>query len=510
MLYMKTGLLKLLVPVAGVCAGYHANAQATLYSTITGKVWQENTANGMLDPGEAGLTGTLVELHKVQASADTIVSAAVTDPSGQYVLENYRGTGQFYILYRFPNAGYTITSRRAGTNDTLNSAAYSVGAASANRGVSDTFNIIDNTTIRKYNLGLVVRAQRRTFCNSTAFASTTWSQTINLPKADPGIGSLGSAVLFTGEAVKHPSFGIENTNPNNPVTASLEFAGRLKVDGDVLPQSIELNTQITKSESLPLYDGVLDYAGTSGKMWSNEFSSASSSYTESDASAYAGSGTLQFPVTAQSVSTVIGGGNMQNYVTTNVAAGLCVTYIYTTILPVSLTSFDAAKAEGKVQLQWITASEINNKGFAIERSANGKDFTEIGFVASQARYNRHMGTLTYNFRDEQPLSGRNAYRLKQVDNDGKATYSMIRVIDFSAHAEVTVYPNPANEKTVVLNAAPGSRVEVRSSTGRVVEVITGTASGSLEIDTRALPNGIYFLHISGNGNLEVRKLMVAH
>lgn len=507
---MKTGLLKFLVPVAGVCAGYNAQAQATVYSTITGKVWQENTANGTMDQGEAGLTGTLVELHKVQASADTIISAAVTDPNGAYVLENYKGPGQYYILYRFPNAGYTITNRRAGTNDTLNSAAYSVGASSANRGISDTFNITNNTTIKKYNLGLVVRAQRRTFCNSTAFASTTWSQTITLPKADPAIGTLGSAVLFTNEAVKHPSFGIENTNPNNPVTASLEFAGRLKVDGDVLPQPIELNTQITKSESLPLYDGVLDYSGTSGKMWSNEFSSAFGSYTESDASGYTGIGTLQFPVTAQSVSTVIGGGNMQNYVTTNVAAGVCVTYIYTTILPVSLTSFNAVKAEGKVELQWITASEINNKGFAIERSTNGKDFTEIGFVASQAKGNRHMGTLTYNFRDEQPLSGKNAYRLKQVDNDGKTTYSMIRVVDFPAHAEVTVYPNPAKEKTIVLNAAEGSRVEVRNSTGRIMDVNVSMVSGSLEIDTRLLPNGIYFLQITGNGNLEVRKLLVAH
>ena len=51
----------------------------------------------------------------------------------------------------------------------------------------------------------------------------------------------------------------------------------------------------------------------------------------------------------------------------------------TTPLPVELTSFTANAVDGKVMIAWETATEINNAGFSIERSADNKKFSEVNF-----------------------------------------------------------------------------------------------------------------------------------
>ncbi|ADY50646.1 hypothetical protein Pedsa_0058 [Pseudopedobacter saltans DSM 12145] len=105
-------------------------------------------------------------------------------------------------------------------------------------------------------------------------------------------------------------------------------------------------------------------------------------------------------------------------------SNISVTYQSETNLPVSLTSFNAAKTQNGVQLKWQTASEQNNQYFDVLRSVNGKDFVSIGIVngagtTSEAR--------SYFFIDHSPVSGYNYYKLKQVDGDGKSTVYENRV-----------------------------------------------------------------------------------
>jgi len=109
------------------------------------------------------------------------------------------------------------------------------------------------------------------------------------------------------------------------------------------------------------------------------------------------------------------------------------------VLPVKFVAFDArTTADGSVNLDWTTAQEDNNKGFSIERSTTGGDFTSVAFIpSSNARGN--SSTLTgYSYKDHPTDAARLSYRLKQIDWDVNASYSDI--------VEVTMPDNNASAK----------------------------------------------------------------
>ena len=71
--------------------------------------------------------------------------------------------------------------------------------------------------------------------------------------------------------------------------------------------------------------------------------------------------------------------------------------------------------DGQSLLTWQTASELNNAGFEVERSADAKQWEVLGFV------NGHGTTMEandYKYLDAQPMRGMNYYRLSQTDFDG--------------------------------------------------------------------------------------------
>lgn len=105
------------------------------------------------------------------------------------------------------------------------------------------------------------------------------------------------------------------------------------------------------------------------------------------------------------------------------------------VLPVSLTSFTARKSNNQIQLAWSTASESNNSHFEIERSVNGTDFVKIG---ERKGAGNSSSVLNYSFIDNNPASGTNYYRLKQVDFDGKFEYSDIQAASLASTEELAL------------------------------------------------------------------------
>jgi hypothetical protein len=167
-------------------------------------------------------------------------------------------------------------------------------------------------------------------------------------------------------------------------------------------------------------------------------------------------------------------------------------------LPVKLISFVARKtASRKVQLNWITATEINNDRFEIERSADNKTFERIGEVMGNVNT---TSVSAYEFTDIQPLS-LNYYRLKQVDKDGRFTYSTIRVVDLNKNAyesaSLSVYPNPV-VSTLIAEASGNvglASYKIFNDGGRM------TGSGNLadqkaEINMDRFESGIYYVEIT--------------
>jgi Secretion system C-terminal sorting domain len=173
-------------------------------------------------------------------------------------------------------------------------------------------------------------------------------------------------------------------------------------------------------------------------------------------------------------------------------------------LPVELTSFNA-KCEGDaVKLLWETASETNNNYFEIERSADATQFIAIGKVYSLN--GNSPQPQAYEFLDTAPLSVPAYYRLKQVDTDGRTSYSaIVRVACASqpaAQPVVSIYPNPAvDELTVEVKNLPGEkRFIIYNLLGQDMTLKKEIENDvTVKFDVAAFAKATYILHLDVDG-----------
>ncbi|MES2379961.1 MAG: T9SS type A sorting domain-containing protein [Bacteroidota bacterium] len=183
-------------------------------------------------------------------------------------------------------------------------------------------------------------------------------------------------------------------------------------------------------------------------------------------------------------------------------------------LPVSWLSFKANKLDkNTAQLAWSTAQEMNNKGFEIESSVDGRNFNRIGFVKGAGVSTK---VNNYSFTDAAVNSNVVFYRLKQLDYDGKFNYSnTIQLADaINAIDMAEVSPNPFdNELTVKLNATSTKpvQVDIYNADGKLVnqrtmDAVIGANNFAIE-GANNLPKGFYILKVNQNGNTKTFKLV---
>lgn len=146
-------------------------------------------------------------------------------------------------------------------------------------------------------------------------------------------------------------------------------------------------------------------------------------------------------------------------------------------------------------------------GFDVERSADGRNFHTIGFVASLAADGNSSDRLDYTFDDKAPLAGLNHYRLKQVDRDGKQAYSKVVSLSFSRDNGTAIYPNPAGA-TATIDVAGVHEIRVYDAAGRQLEVpVSHNTSGSV-LQTASLPDGLYAVWVISPAGSRVYKMTV--
>lgn len=168
---------------------------------------------------------------------------------------------------------------------------------------------------------------------------------------------------------------------------------------------------------------------------------------------------------------------------------------YTTPLPISLLQFDATKDGTQALLKWTTANERENRGFEIQHSRDAAAWDPIGFVDSKSRNGSQKDKLEYTFTDPVPLTGKNFYRLKQIDNGGGESYSEMRHLIFDEKGNVlSLAPNPVKDKLTISDLKGRNTITVSNATGKVF-INRGAANTEEIIDLTALPAGVYFIVI---------------
>lgn len=178
-------------------------------------------------------------------------------------------------------------------------------------------------------------------------------------------------------------------------------------------------------------------------------------------------------------------------------------------LPITFTDFKAERAGAAINIYWTTLTEINNKGFEIQKSADGKVFVNLGMITSQSANGFSNSKLQYKFTDTKALAIGNYYRFKQIDKDGKFSYSSVvyvKGIKTSVFALQTLFPNPAKNKLTVALQSPFTgniSVVVADVSGKIIKskvinIVTG--DNLVSVDIAALPSGTYFIKaICSNG-----------
>ncbi len=182
-------------------------------------------------------------------------------------------------------------------------------------------------------------------------------------------------------------------------------------------------------------------------------------------------------------------------------------------LPVKIISFYGQATEHSVQLRWQTACEINNQGFMVERSSDGNEFKEIGWVNGKGNTNSVSDFL---FDDKTVLeNGIYYYRLRQVDYDGAESLSETISIYFNKRNLIKTSQNPFTENCTITFQTAGGKVKIYlAGLDRKNRCILDGEVGNSELEITLskqnlhLTPGIYFLTIVSDNIFLTEKLIV--
>jgi len=186
-------------------------------------------------------------------------------------------------------------------------------------------------------------------------------------------------------------------------------------------------------------------------------------------------------------------------------------------LPVELVTFEATPEEGRVQLQWVTATETGNAGFDVQRRIEkSQGWTSLARIAGVGNSTDRQ---SYRFTDDAlPYEASSVeYRLQQVDVDGTESFTEPVAVEMAGVDRIELLgtsPNPTRTRATVRFAVPDDAVDARlvlfDLLGRQVRSLAVTGSGRQKttLDTDGLATGTYFLRLTARGQVRTTKLTV--
>ncbi len=183
-------------------------------------------------------------------------------------------------------------------------------------------------------------------------------------------------------------------------------------------------------------------------------------------------------------------------------------------LPVKLSAFNGSFLNGIASIYWQTSQELNNDHFELFKSYDGVDFATVANIQGAGL----SSTIkNYSYKDHAGGSNNVFYRLKQVDIDGKETFSDIIKLSLGTQGGIGIFPNPfKNGFTITINSTKTTiaTLKIQNASGQIVytKIITlnkGNNSAAITDIPVALPAGIFYVTITNddlNYNCKMQKM----
>ncbi|WP_221391599.1 S8 family serine peptidase [Dyadobacter sp. NIV53] len=284
-------------------------------------------------------------------------------------------------------------------------------------------------------------------------------------------------------------------DPSTPsqIAGNLDLAGNNRFFGGGIDigayefQGAPFQVSIAADPGLNINTGgstTLTASGADAYLWSTMQTTAAITVTPAEATEYSVTGVS---------------GTCSMVVTATVSVGP---------LPVSLISFSAKKQlNGSVKIDWVTANEVDNAHFILERSKDLKNIESIAKVNPDANA---AATHSYNYTDELPYQGTSYYRLKQVDLNGHTTgYTWVSIVIDRTYA---VFPNPVknDQFQLSLDEPENAVLKFYSVDGHVAPLqIIRREAGLMELKLqKKSPPGVYLLKVEERGIIRNYRLVV--
>lgn len=298
-----------------------------------------------------------------------------------------------------------------------------------------------STLILVLSLPLLGKAQLLTwvFTGQTG-SQATQTSTTNDPGISAGTLERGSGLTATsGSNSMNSNAWLESTGDQDDVAEQItendyyQFTLPIISTADVTTIVIALAASSTGPDGAVLRSDQDAYASNIGSIVGSGTLTATINQTGL-------TGTITYRLYGTKTTTTNGatGGTMR--ITSLVING-------STPLPVELRSFTAKIENSAVNLNWHTATEKNSDFFAIEKSTNGRDFSEIGTVKGAGL---SASDNYYTFTDNSPAKGTNYYRLRQVDIDGTANLSQVVNVQFGTQRNLTFTPTLIQDQLTIV------------------------------------------------------------
>lgn len=298
-----------------------------------------------------------------------------------------------------------------------------------------------------------------------------------------------------------------NLQINDPV-----ITGKINCNEPEGPRTYDLSivstnpTAFQVSYSLYLDDGVLTNgvttfgAGDELFYTSGATNLSSSQPIQSKDEAYP----YDFLEDKRTIWVVLTGPSLPNAIIAELQNGCTIT------LPVTLARFNGTLLDNAVSLSWTTTEESGSSHFNIERSADAKEFVQLGRIEAKGN---SSATQQYKFLDSRPLTGTNYYRLKMVDADGKFEFSRMISIDNGANSvafELLGNPVSGREIKFLLKNENAANVSLFDLSGKSIRFSLSQTGNEFTLKPKGgISSGLYILSLQrSNASAITKKVLL--